>query len=97
MSTVLASSPAPSIPGVEPLPPQRSRGYWASVWLRFARDPLAIGAAVVVLLLIALAVFGPWLAPSDPYQASMLKRLKPIGTEGLPWAATNWAATCSRG
>jgi peptide/nickel transport system permease protein len=43
-----------------------------------------MGAALVVLLLIALAVFGPWLAPADPYQSSMLKRLKPIGTEGLP-------------
>jgi peptide/nickel transport system permease protein len=86
MPTVLASSspshPSPAVPG--PQPAQRSRGYWASVWLRLRRDPVAVGAAVVVLLLIGLALFGPWIAPSDPYQASMLKRLKPIGTEGLP-------------
>jgi peptide/nickel transport system permease protein len=79
MSAVLAASPA-----VEPLPAQRSRGYWASVWLRFTRDPVAVGAAIVVLLLILIGVFGPLLAPADPYQASMMKRLKPIGTEGLP-------------
>jgi peptide/nickel transport system permease protein len=85
MSTVLASSPTAA--AVEPLPAQRSRGYWASVWLRFRRDPVAVGAAIVVLLLIALALFGPWLAPSDPYQSSMLKRLKPIGTEGLPFGS----------
>jgi peptide/nickel transport system permease protein len=30
------------------------------------------------------ALFGPWLAPADPYQSSMLKRLRPIGTEGFP-------------
>ncbi|WP_028602908.1 ABC transporter permease [Ottowia thiooxydans] len=77
MDTML-SSPAT----VQAPPVQRSRGYWASVWLRLRRDPVAIGAAIAVLLLIALAVFGPWLAPADPYQASMLKRLKPIGTEG---------------
>lgn len=79
MSAVLTSSPA-----VEPLPAQRSRGYWASVWLRFRSDPVAVGAAIVVLLLILIGIFGPWLAPTDPYQASMMKRLKPIGTEGMP-------------
>ena len=85
MSSVLAPSSVAA--AVEPLPAQRSRGYWASVWLRFRRDPVAVGAAIVVLLLIALAVLGPWLAPSDPYQSSMLKRLKPIGTEGLPFGS----------
>ncbi|KQP37897.1 ABC transporter permease [Pseudorhodoferax sp. Leaf274] len=80
MSAVLS----PSIATVEPLPAQRSRGYWASVWLRFRRDPVAVGAACVVLLLIAVGVFGPWVAPADPYQASMLNRLKPIGTSGYP-------------
>lgn len=79
MSAVLTSSPA-----APPLPAQRSRGYWASVWLRFRSDPVAVGAAIVVLLLILIGIFGPWLAPTDPYQASMMKRLKPIGTEGMP-------------
>ena len=63
---------------------QHSRGYWASAMLRFTRDPVAMGAALVLLLLICLALFGPWLAPADPYQSSMLKRLKPMGTEGMP-------------
>ena len=73
MSSVL---PASSAIAAEPLPAQqRSRGYWASVWLRLRRDPVAVGAAVVVLLLIALAIFGPWLAPADPDPASMLERL----------------------
>ena len=67
-----------------PLAIQPARGYWTAAAVRFRRDPVAVGAALFVLLLIALAVFGPWLAPADPYQASMLKRLKPIGTEGLP-------------
>ncbi len=80
MSSVSASAAA----RVEPLPAQRSRGYWASVALRFGRDKVAMGAAGMVLLLIGLAIFGPWLAPADPYQASMLNRLKPIGTEGMP-------------
>jgi len=79
MSAVL-SSPA----DVQPLPAQRTRGYWASVGARFVRDPVAMVAAVVVLLLVLMAIFGPWLAPADPYQSSMFKRLKPMGTPGLP-------------
>jgi peptide/nickel transport system permease protein len=61
-----------------------SRGYWASTALRFARDPVALFALAVVAVLFTLAVFGPWLAPMDPTQSSMLSRLKPIGTEGHP-------------
>lgn len=79
--------PAPSSPdalAAGALPAQRSRGYWTAAFIRFTHDPVAMGAALVVVVLIALAVFGPWIAPADPYASSMLKRLKPIGTEGLP-------------
>lgn len=63
---------------------ERSPGYWQTVGRRFMRDRLAMGAAVVVLILLLLAAFGPWLVPSDPYASSMLKRLKPIGFDGHP-------------
>jgi peptide/nickel transport system permease protein len=61
---------------------QRSPGYWQTVGQRLLRDRLAIGAAVVVALLLLLALAGSWLTPADPYAASMLKRLKPIGFDG---------------
>ena len=63
---------------------ERSPGYWQTVGRRLLRDKVAMGAAVVVLGLLVLAVFGPMLAPADPYKASMLSRLKPIGFEGHP-------------
>lgn len=63
---------------------ERSAGYWETVLRRFARDRLALCAAVVILVLLGLALFGPWLAPGDPYATSMLRRLKPIGFEGHP-------------
>jgi peptide/nickel transport system permease protein len=66
------------------LPFERSPGYWETVARRVARDPVAIVAAVMILTLLVLAVFGPWLAPADPYASSMLKRLKPIGFAGHP-------------
>ncbi len=80
----MAALLTPTVPDVQPLPAQRSRGYWSSVLLRLRRDPVAMAAAAVVLLLIVLAIAGPWIAPADPYASSMFKRLKPIGTPGLP-------------
>ena len=80
MSAILSPDTAAALP----LPTQRSRGYWASVLLRLRRDPVAVGAACVVGLLILLALVGPWIVPSDPYQSSMLNRLKGIGTPGYP-------------
>ena len=63
---------------------QRSVGYWQTVGRRFMQQKIAVFAALVVLVLLVLAVFGPWLAPLDPYQSSILKRLKPIGFAGHP-------------
>lgn len=63
---------------------ERSPGYWQSVGRRFMRDPVALTAAAIVFGLIVLALFGQYLAPADPYKASMLSRLKPIGTPNFP-------------
>ncbi len=63
---------------------ERSPGYWQTVGRRLLRDKVALGAGGVILLLLAMAVFGGALAPADPYQSSMLNRLKPIGFEGHP-------------
>ena len=61
---------------------ERSPGYWQTVGRRFLRDRVAIVAALMIFFLLVLATFGPLLAPADPYGASMLSRLKPIGTPG---------------
>jgi len=63
---------------------QRSPGYSQTVGRRFLRDRTALLAGLMILFLLALAVFGPWLAPADPYGSSMLNRLKPIGSPGYP-------------
>lgn len=66
------------------LPFERSPGYWETVGRRLLRDPAALVAAAMIGVLLLMVVFGPWLAPADPYAASMLNRLKPIGFEGHP-------------
>jgi len=61
------------------LVPNVGRGYWANVALRLRRDPVAVGAALVIVLLVLAAIFAPVIAPADPYKSSMLRRLRPIG------------------
>jgi peptide/nickel transport system permease protein len=63
---------------------ERSPGYWQTVGRRFLRDPAALVAAAMIGLLLVLVVFGPMLAPADPYASSIMKRLKPIGFPGHP-------------
>jgi peptide/nickel transport system permease protein len=65
-------------------PPQRSPGYWQNVGRRFMRDPVAVGAAIVILALIVMALAAPYITPADPYRSSVLRRLRPIGTTGFP-------------
>lgn len=62
---------------------QPSRSYWTMVWRQLRRDPMAMASAAVLLLIVGAAVFAPWLAPADPYKASMIKRLLPIGSPGF--------------
>ncbi|MBD8874713.1 ABC transporter permease [Roseibium polysiphoniae] len=65
-------------------PVRKAPGYWAGVFKRFLNDPVAVTCTIVVLLLILAAIFAPYLGLNDPYKASMIKRLKPIGFPGFP-------------
>ena len=74
----------PSIPSI-PTPMQNtipSRSYWHVVARQLRQEPVAMASAVVLLLIVCAALFAPWLAPADPFKASMLKRLLPIGSTG---------------
>lgn len=64
----LATAPTPSSPG-----------YWGGVWRRLRRDKVTLSCGAVLLLMLLAIVFAPLVTPHSPYQASMLRRLKPIG------------------
>ena len=57
----------------------RGQGYWHGVFRRLARDRTTIICGIVLLAMLAAILLAPVLAPYDPYQGSMLRRLKPIG------------------
>lgn len=66
---------------------EKPEGYWRSVGRRFLRDKVAVAAGCVAGGMILMAIFAPWIAPQDPLDGTMLKRLSPIGTEGYPLGA----------
>ena len=65
-----------------------SPGYWRSVGRRLVRDRVAMLCAAVLVLLVLAAIFAPWVAPTNPFKTSMLKRLLPVGTAGH-WLGTD--------
>ncbi|MBP7063855.1 ABC transporter permease [Ferrovibrio sp.] len=68
-------------------PIEVSEGYWRGVISRLSRDPVAMLALGVIVLLVLMAIFAPLIAPADPFKGSMLRRLRPIGTPGFPLGA----------
>jgi peptide/nickel transport system permease protein len=61
---------------------EKTRGYWSTVGRRLMRDPVSMVCATVLILIVLAAIFAPYLGLSDPYQGSMARRLRKIGTAG---------------
>ncbi len=65
-------------------PPSKARGYWATVGRRISRDKVSMACALILTLIFLSALVAPWLGLADPYQGSMIRRLRHIGTAGYP-------------
>ena len=57
-------------------------GYWRRVLGRLLKDRTSLVCLVILGVIVLAALFAPVIAPADPYQTSMLRRLQPIGTAG---------------
>ncbi len=51
-----------------------AQGLWRG-WLRFAANPLGLAGLAVVLLLLMVAAFAPWLATQSPNEQNLASRL----------------------
>jgi peptide/nickel transport system permease protein len=70
------------IPAVTSTPIVKSPGFWSGVIRRLCRDPVALIALTIIVLLVLMAIFAPYIAPYDPTKGSVIRRLRPIGTPG---------------
>jgi peptide/nickel transport system permease protein len=57
-------------------------------WLRFKQNRLALLGLGIVLLLVVVAAFAPWVATHDPYEQNLAQRLLPPGAAGH-WLGTD--------
>jgi peptide/nickel transport system permease protein len=54
-------------------------GYWQSVWKKLRYDYVTLFCIAIIVLIVAAAVFAPYLAPMDPNKSSIANRLRPVG------------------
>ena len=71
-------------PALQAAPATKARGYWATVGRRIVRDKVSMVCAFILVLIFASALCAPWLGLADPYQGSMIRRLRHIGTPNYP-------------
>lgn len=60
---------------------KRADSYWAVSWNIFKKNKLGMVCMFVVLFLVFVAIFAPWLAPYDPYEMELSNMLQPPSWE----------------
>ncbi|WP_018130463.1 oligopeptide ABC transporter permease [Effusibacillus pohliae] len=76
--------------GVQPVAgtlPIKKTSMLRIIWERFSRNKLAVAGLVFILLVAVLAILAPWIAPYDPAEQDLLKKLKPPSAEH--WLGTD--------
>ena len=78
------SSNAMNDAALQAAPMSNARGYWATVGRRIVRDKVSMVCVAIMLLILLSALLAPYLHLADPYQGSMIRRLRHIGTPNYP-------------
>ena len=94
-SLSLGTAPAAAAPVAAP----KAASPLRAAWNEFKENRIALGALVVVLMIVALAGLAPWITPQDPYDIgnlSLMDARRPpghVGSEGY----THWLGTDASG
>jgi peptide/nickel transport system permease protein len=62
---------------------REARREYARLWRRFATNPVAIAAGLVLILIALAATFAPFVAPADPTLQNLALQGEPPGPEAL--------------
>ncbi|MDQ2090158.1 nickel transporter permease [Marimonas arenosa] len=61
---------------------QARAAAWYHGWLTFRGNAMAMAGLIILVGLLLVAAFAPWLAPQDPFTQDLAGRLQPPGSEG---------------
>lgn len=76
----------PLEPAAAPAPPPAAGSPLSAELGELLANRTALLSLLVVLALAAMALLAPWIAPHDPYEANLLRRLQPpVWLEGGEW------------
>ncbi|MGG6313821.1 ABC transporter permease subunit [Paenibacillus macerans] len=81
------SAAAASVPAVQTATARPPRGRAAEFWRKFCRQRLALAAGIFIMLLVIIAILGPYLTPYDP-EAPNYDALT-LGPSFRHWAGTD--------
>lgn len=62
--------------------------FWSDAWRRLKRNRIAVAAGGVILLVLALAVAGPWLTPYTPFEQVLQRQYREPSLSGF-WFGTD--------
>jgi oligopeptide transport system permease protein len=63
-------------------------GFWGDAWRRLKRNRIAVAAGCLIILILALAVAGPWLTPYTPVGQNLAQQYKTPSLSGY-WFGTD--------
>src|ERR671911_583869 len=63
-------------------------GFWGDAWRRLKRNRIAVAAGCIILLILSLAVAGPWLTPYTPFEQVLQRQYKTPSLSGY-WFGTD--------
>lgn len=74
--------PVPSVPAARPAPAHVVAEHPAREALRmFMRNPSAIAGMVMLLIVLLVAIVGPWVYPADPFEIRTMPQSPPFSEE----------------
>lgn len=68
--------------------PPRAQGPWAEAARMFARNPSAIAGSVLLLIVLLVAIVGPWVYPVDPFEIIAAPMTPPLSEDA--WLGTDY-------
>jgi peptide/nickel transport system permease protein len=62
---------------------QESSSLWIDVWRQMRRNRMAVAGITILVILVLVAIFAPWITPYDPYEMDLAKGVEAPSSEHL--------------